>query len=216
MIQISQNKTSIINQDNLDKLKKIFEKEHVIVLQDLLAPSLRGFIEMQFQKADYLKKTHVGKENYIIGEEFVLNKQSMLYSMFLLLMNTNEYLDAIRYITGLDNIKSFSGRIYKLDASDDCFDNWHNDIVSKEGRLVGLSLNLSSNSYEGGHFMIKEKNQENIIKEISYKDWGSAHIFRIDKKLVHKVSKVTGEVPRIAYAGWFMSEIGFKDYLNNS
>ena len=100
MIQISQNKTSIIDKANLDVLKKTFEEEHVVVLKDLLAPSLRVFIEMQLQKADYIKKIHASKTNYIIGEEFVLDKQNILYNMFLVLMNTNEYVDAIRYITG--------------------------------------------------------------------------------------------------------------------
>ena len=145
----------------------------------------------------------------------MVEHQNILSNLFFLLMNRNEYLEAIRYITGFNDIKSFSGRIYKLDASDDCFDNWHDDFKPNEGRLVGISLNLSEGNYEGGHFLLRTKKTKELHKEVSYKNWGTAHLFRIDKTLEHKVTKVFGAIPRVAYAGWFRSEMGFKDYFKN-
>ena len=215
MITIHKNKTIIQDKNMLDKLKLEFEKTHSIVLDSLLSTDLKGFISQQLEKANYIKKSHRGKNDYLIGEEYIVQDDNILCNMLFLLMNRNEYLEAIRYITGLDKIRSFSGRIYKLDASDDCFDNWHDDFTPKEGRLVGISLNLSEGNYEGGHFLLRTKNTDKIHKEIFYKNWGTAHLFRIGKTLEHKVTKISGTIPRIAYAGWFRSEMGFKDYLKS-
>lgn len=199
----------------MDELKLEFEKTHSIVLNDLLSTDLKNFITIELRRANYIKKTHEAKNDYIIGEEYMVEDKNIIANLFFLLMNRNEYLDAIRYITGINEIQSFGGRIYKLDASDDCFDNWHDDFTAKEGRLVGMSLNLSEGDYEGGHFLLRTKKTDKIHKEVSYKNWGTAHLFRIDKTLEHKVTKVTGAIPRVAYAGWFRSEMGFKDYLKS-
>jgi hypothetical protein len=215
MIHIYKDKTVIQDQKKLDELKLEFENTHSIVLNDLLSVDLRGFITMELRRANYIKKTHQEKDDYIIGEEYMIEDKNIIANLFFLLMNRNEYLDAIRYVTGIDEIKSFGGRIYKLDASDDCFDSWHDDFKNNEGRLVGMSLNLSEGDYEGGHFLLRTKKTDKIHKEVSYKKWGTAHLFRIDKTLEHKVTKVVSEIPRVAYAGWFRSKMGFKDYLKS-
>lgn len=213
MIELTHNTAIIKSKENLERLKKEFEETHCIVLKNLISPSLKPMILNHLDNANYLKKIHHSKKNHIIGEEFILQRKNLLYQLFYLLMNMNSYLDIIRYVTSTPNIKSFYGRVYKLDSSDESFDTWHSDIKQTEGRLVGLSLNLSPEAYRGGHFQIRNQQTKGVYKDVFYEDWGTAHIFRIDKKLEHKVTKVTSEQPRIAYAGWFRSEVDIKDYF---
>ena len=213
MFQINQRSVSKPTTEELQDLQRQFETQHCAILNNIISPQMQPLIQRMITGASYQSHVHEAKSSFVIGKEFVIDPQNMLYNLFFVLMNTNDFMDTIRSITQTPQIQSFQGRFYKLDNSENCFDNWHDDIQPSEGRLVGMSLNLSEFPYEGGHFKIKNKSSKEVFREVSYKDWGTAHIFRIDPALHHKVEAVTGEQPRIAYAGWFFSEKNVKDYL---
>jgi hypothetical protein len=42
---------------------------------------------------------------------------------------------------------------------------------------------------------------------------GDAVLFRIAERLEHRVTSLRGDVPRTAYAGWFLREPRFADVL---
>lgn len=211
MIQLEKNKVLIKDDTCIQALRHTFETKHCFTLDELISPKLKAFIISHLEKADYQKKIHsVKNSTYIIGEEFMIEQNSFLSLFFSILFNTNEFIDVMKKITGLALIQSCHGRIYKLDSSDDCFDNWHDDIKPDEGRLIGFSINLSTEIYNGGTFIIRHKATKEIYDSVKHDTWGSGHFFRIDKSLHHKVEKVKGKTPRIAYAGWFVSEIDTK------
>jgi len=215
MIQIDKNEVKIASAEQLEALRHIFDTQHCIVLNELISPNLRPMVANLLQKEqDYVKKVHKRENGSIIGEEFMVSQKNMLYNLFFLLMNTNSFLEIVKSITGCESIKMANGRIYKLDNSDETFDRWHSDIVPSEGRMIGFSINLSEQPYEGGHFLIKNSVTGEIYRNVHYDTWGTAHFFRIDKKLQHKVSKVTSASPRVAYAGWFYAKQKISDYLH--
>lgn len=214
MIEIQSNKTIIHSQKVLDELKDEFDKKHCVVLDKLLAPSFSTIIKKQLEHSDYIETNHQNSTGRYFGKEDTLySKNNFLVPTLSILLNGDTFIEAIKYITNTPNIQSFSGRIYKLHESKEGFLTWHDDATSTEARLIGFSLNLSPEVFEGGHFMIRDKKTKEVYQEVTYKDWGSAHLFRIDDSLEHMVSKVEGKHPRVALGGWFYPKKGIKDFL---
>ena len=111
--------------------------------------------------------------------------------------------NAVRTITGCDEITWFGGRIYSLIPGTDHYDTWHNDVVDYEVRLVGMSINLSPKGYEGGVFELRERAKDRASVQFANSGIGNARLFRIAPELQHQVTAVVGDRPRTAFAGWF-------------
>lgn len=215
MIQLDKDKVVIDNQESIEKLKNQFSNDRCIVLRQFLSESLKDLINLHLSQAIYNMNTHPQKGNsFIIAKEFVVEHENLLNPLFHLLLNRTECIAIIKRITGLDSIQSCTGRIYKFVDSDGCFDNWHDDINQEEGKLLGFSINLSEGIYGGGNFNIRNKKTKQVYRTIKHNTWGDGHFFKLDRTLEHKVDKVKGDVPRIAYAGWFLSKGKLKDYFS--
>lgn len=120
-------------------------------------------------------------------------------------------IEGIKTISQLSTIKCFEGRIYKIEADEQSYLEWHNDLENKsDGRLLGVSINLSPEIYQGGTFKIRNRATQQVHGTIKHDAWGSGHFFRIDAILEHSVERVSGDFPRIAYAGWFKDKIDNK------
>jgi hypothetical protein len=52
-----------------------------------------------------------------------------------------------------------------------------------------------------------------ILRELPNLTPGDGIMFRIDSGLRHRVTEVTGSVPKTAFAGWFRSEPSFGEIL---
>ncbi|MCE7992509.1 MAG: 2OG-Fe(II) oxygenase [Roseivirga sp.] len=214
MIELKRDKTIVHSEKVLNELKREFIQEHCVVLDHLLTPDLSLLSERQLSKASFQETTHYAPSGSTFGkEETMSGKSDFLTPALSLMINRDTFINTIRHITGKPEIQSFNGRIYQLNESKNGFLTWHDDSNVKD-RIIGFSLNLSRSVYEGGHFLIRDKNTKKVYKEISYKEWGSAHIFRIDKNLEHMVTRVTGEHPRITLAGWFYPTKGIKEFLS--
>ncbi len=214
MIEIQRDKTLIHSEKVLDTLRDEFDQQHCVVLNHLLTADLAKLTDKQLNLGSFDETTHYTPDGTSFGkEETMSDKSSFLTSALSLMLNRDTFINAIRHITGKPEIQSFSGRIYRLHESRKGFLTWHDDSNVKE-RLIGFSLNLSRSPYEGGHFVIRDKRSQKIFREVNYKAWGSAHIFRIDKNLEHKVTRVTGDHSRITLAGWFYPSTGIKEFLS--
>jgi hypothetical protein len=96
-------------------------------------------------------------------------------------------------------------------------DSWHNDVDADEGRLVGMSINLGEEPYEGGVFRMRYRETQEVFAEIPNTVPGDATLFHISRELQHMVTAVTGEAPKTAFAGWFRSHgTGFADALRGA
>lgn len=88
----------------------------------------------------------------------------------------------------------------------DHFDPWPADIgITKEDRLVGMSINLSPRPYQGGVFRLRDESTGEILCELSNIGPGDAIFFRISRALKHMVTPLTETEPKTAFAGWFRS-----------
>jgi len=72
-----------------------------------------------------------------------------------------------------------------------------------EGRLVAMSVNLSTKSYQGGVLQIRKKKSHQVIAEIQNVGLGDAVLFRVSEELEHRVTSVQGGLAKVTFAGWF-------------
>lgn len=119
------------------------------------------------------------------------------------LMNRPEFLEAVRQISGIPDIKGFFGRIYRL-ADSTHYDAWHGDCNGI--RLLGVSINLGRVPYAGGVFRLRERGAETILCELPNTGPGDAICFQLSKALEHMVTPVEGTIPKTAFAGWFVRD----------
>ena len=124
------------------------------------------------------------------------------------LLNNRELRRLVEQVTGCGCIGSFQGRVYRVIPGQGHHDAWHNDLG--EQRLLALSLNLSAEPYQGGVLQIRERASQRIVYEIANIGCGDAIVFRLDKKLQHRITEVEGVWHKTAFAGWFRAG---PDYL---
>ena len=70
--------------------------------------------------------------------------------------------------------------------------------------MIGMSINLSADGYDGGTFEIRRFGSETLIASLPNVGLGDAILFRIADGLEHQVTAVRGAIPKTAFAGWFV------------
>ena len=206
MITLKRNEV-LIKETALINYQDAFKNTHSLVIPDFFCSSLQELMNLYLSQAEFFVDSHAGTENNLIAKEYTVTRESIINNLLSFYLNKPEVIETVKKITQCENIKSFFGRIYKFEDDENSFDSWHNDISKKEHRIVGISLNLSSSPYTGGEFTIRNKKTHKIYRKVKHDNWGGVHFFRIHPDLEHKVDKVTGINPRIAYAGWFIDQI---------
>jgi hypothetical protein len=92
--------------------------------------------------------------------------------------------------------------VYRMLPGPQHADSWHDDL--KEGRMLAMSINLGDEGYVGGLLEIRDRASKHTLYRARNTGPGDALIFRLDPTLEHRVTGVEGNVPKTAYAGWFM------------
>ncbi len=137
-----------------------------------------------------------------------------LFGLFLLTLNDPALFSAIEAVTQCGPIGCFTGRVYRRHNSDGRAHHypWHNDV--SDDRLVGLSINLGREPYEGGVLQIRDAATLQPISEMANTVAGDAMLFRISDAIEHQVTPVTGDTFRMVLAGWFCRTPRFADSLH--
>lgn len=194
----------IIDGEETRRLESEFRQRHCVLLKGLLDQSLLDLVRPRIEGGNWLEFEHKG-----IGKEVILDDEYAL-NMLHFAINAPVFVDAIRSISGCDEITWFDGRIFRMDPKPDHYDSWHNDV--SDTRLIGMSINLSFEGYDGGEFEMRELGSEAVLARIATLYAGNATLFRIDPGLQHRVAPLTGRRHRTAFAGWFKG--GKPDLLN--
>lgn len=195
-------KTKLV-QDDLDGLRRDFERQHYVRLPQLLDEELRDLIANRIDDGPFVDRTHEG-----IGTELCL-VPGLATSALQLLFNDPDMLAAISQIADCPHVGCFDGRVYRMSPSAGHYDSWHSD--AGEDRLVAISLNFGRERYEGGVLEIRSASSPEPVEQVPNPGFGDAVMFRISPALRHRVSAVSGSTPRTAYAGWFRSSPDFPD-----
>ncbi|HTR60739.1 MAG TPA: 2OG-Fe(II) oxygenase [Candidatus Binataceae bacterium] len=190
------------------RLRERFRARHVVRLNKLLDPALLEFVMGRLNQGRWKTRIHPG-----VAKELVLYDFNAL-SVLEFVMNQPDFRSTIEEITGIGPLRRFGGRIYRMVPGTAHHDLWHTDVPHFR-RHVCLTMNLSSEEFRGGAFMLRDRESKRVLADIMNTGLGDALIFRIDPALEHRVADIEGKKPKTAYAGWFVSDEGeYFDELN--
>ena len=183
-----------------DALRRRFDAQQCVVLRRLLSLELLEEVQRKVELAQWQNG-----DEYTDGAGTVLtSKDASGANALHFLLNNAEFLKLVAGVTGCEEISEFRfGAIYRMLPNDEHQLSWHDDLNDKENRQVGLSLNLSTEAFDGGAFQIREHLAKAAIAQVNNTGSGDALLFRVSPDLEHRVTAVAGAVPKTAFTGWF-------------
>jgi hypothetical protein len=183
--------------EDVARLREQFGREQCLLLPRLIHADLLHAIQQRIDASEFRPFVHEG-----IGHDSNLVDQFTVHLLFFL-TNDPRFLRVVREITACAAIDAFHGRVYRMDPASSNLDSWHDDMV--ENRLIGMSLNLSREPFQGAAFQLRDKRSMRILREVANTGCGDAVVFRLASDLEHRNTDVTGSAPKTAFAGWFRS-----------
>ena len=103
---------------------------------------------------------------------------------------------------GCETLNLVTGAVAEMAAGTDQGLEWHNDRNDGGFRRLAVAIHLSDVPYEGGLFEMCEKQSGRLLVRKGALPPGSVMLFRIDKRLRHRVTQVISGGPRRVFAGW--------------
>ena len=206
MLQISKQNTLVqFTDEQMASLQKQWRENHFVVLPKVIDPVLLNDLRQALKRGEFLELKHPGVD----ATELMLKPDSTINFLEMAASNP-AFSNVISKITNLKPLGYFQGRVYSISHSD--HDDWHQDYGLNY--MLTMSINLSPKPYKGGHLQLRDVETKKVLGDIQNIGPGDALIFNISKTLEHKLTPVTGENPKIAFAGWFCSEPNYKNYMS--
>lgn len=187
---------------SLETYRASFASTCTAKIHGLLTPSSLGLVRREIDKATF---------EPVIGSFYCEMRiaRAAVWHHLLFLVNAPEIFQAVEAITGCGHIGCFVGRIYRRSAGGGHHDDWHDDAI--DNRLVGLSINLGRDPYDGGELRLRDRATQRELYNRANTGPGDAVLFKIDPDLQHIVMPVTGFAARTAFAGWFCRTPEFEE-----
>ena len=205
MLQISRSGVVFSGSDaDIARARADFEKQDWFRLPAFLNQELLEIAEAQLGASQFEEKTAS------LYRELTVADNALPFAL-LILLNNPRLFKLIEEITGCVHIGCFRGRIYRIVPGANHHVEWHTDLNGT--RLIALSVNLTTEPYQGGVLSIRDAATEQISCELTNSGFGDAILFRIDQRLQHRVSDVEGTVAKTALAGWFESAPDYRTLL---
>ena len=186
-------------EQDLDALRREFDRRDCLLLENFLHPDVVSLLLPMIHTATFRPKHHDH-----VGSELQMESNLALH-LLSFLTNDLKLFDLVQKITSCGPVGCFQGRVYKLIPDPAHILDWHHDL-NEPGRLIAMSLNLSTAPFRGGVLQIREVGGARIVSEVANTGFGNAVIFRISRDLEHQVTQIQGDASRISFAGWFRSD----------
>lgn len=214
MIQISRTEIKLPFTELQKKLQEEFAEKHCVLLPNLIETSLLNYLLKKLTSVQFIPKLEMD-DNDAFGKILFVPLTEPVLFVFHMILNNPKFFEAVRQITDCDKIGNFFGRIHRSEPDSSHQIDWHGD--NADNRLLGITVNLSTESYAGGLFKLREKNSQNIVCEKELTQAGDAFIFRISPNLQHCLTAVKSGGRRTVGVGWFRSKPDWdtfsKDYF---
>jgi hypothetical protein len=198
---------TVCNDADLAELHRTFAAQHCVKLTGFLEPALADEVRAQIDRGTFREFAHGS-----IAAELRLDA-GVCTGLLHFLTNDPRLFQLVESVSGRTGIRAFAGRVYRRFAGRHHVD-WHDDLDDR--RLVGMSVNLSTDVYDGGVFEMRDAATERPLATLPNLGFGDAIIFRLSKALDHRVSEVRGAVPKTAFAGWFFGDLDFDRVLHDT
>ncbi len=106
-------------------------------------------------------------------------------------------------------------RLYRMVPGHRHYLGWHDDGIGN--RLIGMSVNLTDGTFEGGEFQIRDRRSKgDPTNTVANTGPGDAFLFRIGRAFEHRVRAVRGAIPKDTFVGWFVSEPKYAEVFHNA
>lgn len=203
MIQVTRSTVVISSREAIASLRDQFTRQHYVILPKFIEKNLLDYTLQRLKTASFYTNIH-GAGKAEVAREQTVSGDEPIASAFFFLLNRPALFQIVQQITECPPIASFTGRFYTIEPNSDYHMDWHTDLGT--GYLVGLSIHLTIEAYEGGIFQLRERSTQQMLHEVGQMGFGSAHLFRLATFLEHRVTPTVGGIPRMVYTGWFRSK----------
>ena len=213
MIRLGRNGVEWSKDDEWRALQEEMRTRHCVLLKDFLSPSFISLVRPLLTTERFVPSQDVDPKGKCFAREMRLEASDPLARLFAFCLNSPRLYRAVGKLAGLgEDIRFFISKTYKMFPAGDDFDSWHGDDDGR--RLLGLSINLGTEPTQGGEFQIRDRSEPRKLHRTIKNNFGDARLFRIDKRLVHRVSPLEGTVPAFCTAGWFVSQPDLRDLIS--
>lgn len=193
----------IADDEHIACLHEAFAQQSCVMLPRLLAPSLLQHMLQRLATASFIPKVECDARG-TFGQVMLLPVDDPTLFLLHLLLNKPALFRIIERITGCPTIGNFLGRMHRSYPTAQHHIDWHDDHA--DTRLIGLTLNFSTEEYAGGAFQLREKHSQRLLHEITKVGLGDAFLFRIAPGLQHQLTPVDGGSSRTVGVGWFRAQ----------
>jgi 2OG-Fe(II) oxygenase superfamily len=208
VLQVTRTGVDVFAADEIRReLRERFDRDHCLILPRMFSPEVLAMLLDRAAAAAFQPRNH----NNFASE--LCMSDPLTESLILFLLNNPELHRALREITGVEAIGSFTGRVYRMNSTEGHYDSWHNDM--KGDRLLALSANLSPREFRGGGLQLRRYRAKEILREVRNTGLGDGLVFRISRELEHCVMPVEGDAPKTALAGWFGAARGLHELIRH-
>ena len=198
-VRITATDTIIATEPQSDEaVAAAYTQRPALVLDDLLDPAVLRNLSDILRQATFVDQIVAGLGTRVIEAP---PRTGQLLRFLLDRAPLHRWLERV---TGARPIASVAGKITQLHAGQGHHLDWHNDS-GNERRVLGVTVNLGSEPYEGGRFEMRRRGSDEILLRHDHNRPGSALIFQVDNDLMHRVTPVTSGGPRTVFSGWFLS-----------
>ena len=161
MIQLGRNGIQWSKDDEWRALQEEMRTTHCVLIKDFLAPSLISLVRPLLTTNRFFPFEHVGQKGRVLARERQLEATDPLARLLTFCLNSTRLYRAVGDLAGLgEDIRYFNARCYKIFPGSDDFQSWHNDCSDKGSiRLLGMSINLSTEPVRGGEFQIRDRSR---------------------------------------------------------
>lgn len=182
---------------DIERNAAAFSAEHYFHIPGLISGRELAIVLDAIQNTKFYEFTHP------TGSREQRADDALLKSVLQLVLNETALLQQLERITRVGPLDSFTGNVYRIQPGGCHYGEWHDDCIGD--RLLGMTVNLSSQPFQGGEFELRERDSLRAPRRfLNNAQPGDALVFRIDPKFEHRVAPVTGTIPKLAFAGWFL------------
>ena len=197
----------------LEELRLQFNQQHWIRLPQIFELSLLQTVHHHLGIGEFYTRTHLDKITHgkKLTRELCMREDMTINKLLHLLINNARLFQFIENITGCRTIGCFRGRVYRIVPNSNHYMTWHTDLI--ENRMLGASINLSPEPYQGGLLQIRDCKKGQIVGEATNTGFGDCLIFQIAPHLEHRITELEGKIAKTAFSGWFKSKPNFISIL---
>lgn len=188
-----------------ETLRQRFAADRHLLLPGFFAPDLLDLFLRRLRYAPFKKR--IADRVFPPAVDLKI-ADADLVGLLQFVMNDSALLSFVRDVAAAGEVTGFVGTVYRLVPGMGHRDSWHSDVDGN--RLVGLTINLSEQAFEGGALEMRERSSGRRLWRVANTGPGDGLLFALGEDLQHRILPVAGLRPKTAFAGWFCRDADLK------